>query len=319
MALLWIVFFLQWSFLSVHASDPAPGGRLDLAGARRLALAHSPLLQAESAALDAAAAEIQASRSAFLPTLDATGTFSRSDNPVGVFSSKLWQESFTEQDFGIDRLNRPQPRSNWQTRLILRQPIFNQGSEIIDYRLAQVGGRRAELAAEGCRQAVLYQVEADYHAVLLSGEVCGVLQAALGLARRNLDLAETRHAEGLALKSDVLAARVQATDREQELIRAENDRLLALAALNRTMGLTRTRLGNLPAMTAWRPKSKPLRNGRILQPQGARRPASPRPPRRRPGSRPGRRLSGISPLSISKGCTNSTPRTLGTTRANPGR
>lgn len=81
---------------SLAASEP-----LTLAEAVRLSLTENPGLKAAGLEVLAAEAELAKARARFLPRLDATGTYTYSDNPSQVFMSKLNQRRFTDQDPGF--------------------------------------------------------------------------------------------------------------------------------------------------------------------------------------------------------------------------
>ncbi len=217
-----------------NAQSKAP--KLTLEKALRTALSKNPSVQGADASRSAARADTAIARSAFFPRLDLFETLSRTNSPPMVFTYKLSQEMFTQQDFAINRLNDPGPRSNLQTRIVLTQPLFNQGREYIGYRLSRVAENIAVLDRSTVSQAVAFAVENAYYKVLLAKESVNVLKNALKTAQAHEDLAAKRHRAGLALKSDVLAAEVQRIDIERQLLRAEGNLDIAMAGLNQAMG-----------------------------------------------------------------------------------
>ena len=58
-----------------------------------------------------------------MPKLNYSESWQRSDNPVFVFSSLLTQHQFSEQNFAIGPLNRPDAMNNFQSQLALDQTI----------------------------------------------------------------------------------------------------------------------------------------------------------------------------------------------------
>ncbi len=218
---------------------------LTLKKAFEIALGQNPSIQGAEAAHEAARARLSLARSSFFPRLDLVETFSRTNSPPMVFTYKLGQEMFTEGDFAIDRLNDPDPRSNFQTRLILTQPVFNQGREFIEYKLSKLGEGVAFLDRNLVSQVVIYAVEEAFYQVLLAQETIEVLQSALKTAEAHEALANKRYEAGVALKSDVLAAQVQKTEAERQLLRAEGDLQIAMASLNQAMGVDQDTLWRL--------------------------------------------------------------------------
>ena len=214
---------------------------LTLEEAFETALKNNPMLLEAQAGVEASRHALAEARSYFLPRLDFHENFSRTNNPPAVFSYKLGQEKFTREDFAIKSLNDPDPRSNFKSRFILTQPIFNQGKEILGYKAAKVGRQVASFERLKIVQRVLYDVETAYYQVLLAKEGIEVMQSALEAARAHAELARRRYEAGSALKSDMLAASVKAAEMEQGLAKAQGDFQVALARLNAVMGVDQGR------------------------------------------------------------------------------
>jgi len=220
------------------ASDTQLHRCLDLQAALNTALHKNPAIMQVRSERERARAGITSAISAFLPKLDVDFSLGRSNNSVFVFGSKLNQASFTMQDFELDRLNYPDYRTNWTTRFRLTQPIFNRGREYVGYRLAQAGEDMAEDQERAASQQVFFRVEQAYFRVLLAREAIGVMDSAVKTAREHERLAEKRYEAGLVLKSDVLSASVHRIDMERQRLDVKNQFMMAMAALNRAMGVS---------------------------------------------------------------------------------
>jgi outer membrane protein TolC len=97
--------------LAAGAQEP-----LTLRQAINQALGQSPEAAIAHAGNQDAKAGAAIARSALLPQLGFTEDISRGDDPVYVFGSKLRQHRFTQADFDVNALNRPQPIGNFSTR-----------------------------------------------------------------------------------------------------------------------------------------------------------------------------------------------------------
>ena len=84
-----------------------------------------------------------------LPKVNYSESFTRSDNPVFVFGSLLAQRKFGAQNFAIGSLNRPDALNNFQSQLILDQPLYDAGATRIDVRLLDGGVRLVEVIDDG--------------------------------------------------------------------------------------------------------------------------------------------------------------------------
>ncbi len=224
-----------WIFWGVLSS--AWGEELTLKEARLKALKQHPLLRAAQAEVEAARAGVREARGAFLPRIDLLEVYARTDSPVQVFTYKLAQENFKAEDFLLDRLNHPADYSNWKTQVVITQPIFNQGREILGYRRAKVALSQAEEYLRAVRQRVLFEVERAWLEYRLAEERVRVHDQAVRSARENLRVVERRYAAGQALKSDLLEAQVFLARQEKELASAEHAREVALSALNLVLGM----------------------------------------------------------------------------------
>ncbi len=233
-----LVLLLLFMKGSGMASDAQVHHFLDLQTALHTALHKNPAIRQVRSERERARAGIISAISAFLPKLDVDFSLGRSNNPVFVFGSKLNQASFTMQDFELDRLNDPDYRTNWTTRFRLIQPIFNRGREYVGYRLAQAGEDMAEDQERAASQQVFFRVEQAYFSVLLARKAIGVMDSAVKTAREHERLAEKRYEAGLVLKSDVLSASVHRIDMERQRLDVKNQFMMAMAALNRAMGVS---------------------------------------------------------------------------------
>jgi len=107
-----------------------------LRDAVRMALTGNKSIVAAAASNDAATARVTQARSGFLPKVNYAESWTRSDNPVFVFSSLLTQHQFGEQNFQIGALNRPDFLNNFQSVLSLTRDILN-GEKSLNERTQQ--------------------------------------------------------------------------------------------------------------------------------------------------------------------------------------
>ena len=72
-----------------------------------------------------AQAELLGTRAMYLPNVNASYTFSNTNNPLYAFGSKLNQERITQMDFDPAKLNALDAISNFATKIEVQQPIIN--------------------------------------------------------------------------------------------------------------------------------------------------------------------------------------------------
>jgi outer membrane protein TolC len=217
--------------------ETGPSADLALADAVKLALEKHPALRAAGHQAAAAAAGVNQARAGFLPRVDFSEGFTHSDNPVYAFGSLLNQGRFTSADFAVDRLNHPDPISNWRTNIGGTLPLFMGGRTVLGYQQAELGREAAERGRARIEQDVVFDVVRAYHGVLLAEEARATVEAAVRTAEANLSSAEARYESGVAVASDALAARVRLARLKEEAIAAANQVRLARASLNDAMGV----------------------------------------------------------------------------------
>lgn len=221
-------------FLSspLWAQDP-----LSLKDAVRLAFEKNQSLAASAAAEQAAGSKITAARSGYLPRLNYSESWTRSDNPVFVFSSLLTQHQFTDQNFQIDALNRPDALNNFSSRVSADQSLYDAGktkravnSSELEKNIAGEDGRRT-------RMEVIAGVVRTYWDALLSAQQLAVSVQAIRSAESDLTRAENNLKAGMSTDADVLSIRVHMADVKERQIQRSADFDVARAALNDALGM----------------------------------------------------------------------------------
>ncbi len=237
------------ALFSVLALVPvARGGDpvLALEDAVALALADNHRLAAADADVDVDDARRAEARGARLPNVAFEENVSHSTDPVLVFGSKLRQEAFTQQDFALDALNRPDALSNFNTRVVVEQPLWLGGRIRRGVRAADESLQASLSQRERTRQEVVYGVIDAYTAAVVADAQLRVAGEALETARANTRLVADLREGGLVVESDLLQARVRETEVEEMVARAESARAVSRAALNLEMGRGLDEPLNLP-------------------------------------------------------------------------
>ncbi len=176
-------------------------------------------------------------RARFLPTVNFSETFNFSDSPSQVFMSKLNQRVFTAQDFLLNNLNNPNAYGNFQTGLVMRQPLFQAGEAYLGYKQAQLGREMAAAYILSARQQLLFQVTQAYFGLQLAQANLAVVQQAHRTATEHLHIAQTRFKAGTVVHSDVLSAEVHLAKLTQEEMTAASQVKIAQSALGTVLGL----------------------------------------------------------------------------------
>jgi outer membrane protein len=223
---------LGWGVVALAAAPP-----LTLGEAMLLALQHNPVLKAAGMTTETAEADLAKARARFLPTVNFSETYNFSDRPSQVFMSKLNQRVFTAQDFLLNNLNNPNAYGNFQTGLLMRQPLFQAGEAYLGYKQAQLGREMAAAYILSARQQLLFQVTQAYFGLQLAQANLAVVQQAHRTATEHLHIAQTRFKAGTVVHSDVLSAQVHLAKLTQEEMTAASQVKIAQSALGTVLGL----------------------------------------------------------------------------------
>jgi outer membrane protein len=220
-------------------------GSMTLADAVRVALRQNQSIRASDAAEGAAGRRIDQARSGELPKVNYAESWTRSDNPVFVFSSLLTQRQFGEQNFQIDALNRPGFVNNFQSVVSADQTIYDAGQTRRTIRSAELSREAAGEDHRRTRMEVIAAVVRAYYGAVLSGEQLKSANQALRSAEADLKRAQVARAAGMSTDADVLSIRVHLAAVEEQRIRRAADLDVARAALNDILGLPLDTTNNL--------------------------------------------------------------------------
>ncbi len=221
----------------VAASVSYAAEQLTLEQAVETALSSNPGIKAADARIEAADANVLGSASGFLPKVNLSETWSRTDNPLMVLGTRLNREIVSQSDFNPPNMNNPDAISNYNTRLSVTQPLFNGGREYIGRSQAKLGQEASVLQRDRTRQETVYNVIKAYYGLLLARAHNTVALQSLKTSAETLKLAELRNRAGAVLQSDVLRAKVQHAEVKEMVTRSENGVRLSAASLNFAMGI----------------------------------------------------------------------------------
>jgi len=210
---------------------------LTLADAVRMALDKHPSIEASAARSKAAETRIEQARGSYLPKVNYSEMFARSDNPVFVFSSLLTQHQFSEKNFAIGPLNRPDFMNNFQSVVSVDQVVYDAGQIRNGVRSAELGRKIAGEDERLTRSGVIANVLRAYFGAVLAQEGLNVANEAVKSAEADSKRAETVRAAGMATDADVLSIRVHVSAMREQQIRRTYDLSVARAALNEALGL----------------------------------------------------------------------------------
>lgn len=223
--------------LRANGQQTQPEDQLTLRQAINTALGKNPDAALAHAEQNAARAGVDAARTALFPQLGFTEDISRGNDPVYAFGTRLRQQRFTQQNFALNELNKPAPIGNFATRLNGQWMLFDWLGTEKRIRSARDFAASAASMGEDANQRIILRVVGAYQSELYAQRRLSVARHEQATAEALLRDAQTRVHAGLAVQSDLLAAQVNLSEREQQTIAAEGDVDTAWAGLEAAMGI----------------------------------------------------------------------------------
>jgi outer membrane protein len=215
-----------------HAQAPS----MTLRQAIDRALGQSPQAAIARADVAEAAAGARQARTQLLPQFNFTEDISRGNDPVYVFGQRLRQRQFTQGDFALSALNRPQPIGNFASRFSGSWTVFDSLRTERQIHRADLYRQSADSSRKAADQQIVLRVVAAYQSVLFAQRQVDVAEHEQQTAGALLRQVEQHVNAGLGLESDRMSAEVNAAARTEDLIAARGQLELAWADLGEAMG-----------------------------------------------------------------------------------
>lgn len=190
---------------------------LSLRQAAEAALARSPALDVSRAQVQQAEVGVAQAEGVRLPRLALSLNLTRSNDALTAFGLKLGQQRIEAADFDPARLNNPVAINNFNSRAEITAPIYTGGqlSSRLDMSRAQV--RAAQAGDEGSRQQLLLTTLQAYAGVHLAQAQVQLAEQAQLAAEATAKDSDKLYQQGVIVRSDVLSARVHASDTRARL------------------------------------------------------------------------------------------------------
>ncbi len=227
----WLVLLCCMASLGAAAQEP-----LTLRQAIQQALGASPEAKVASAETREANANASLARTQLFPQLNFSEDISRGDDPVYVFGSRLRQQAFTQADFSLNALNRPQPIGDFASRFSGSWMAFDSFKTEKQIQGADWARRSAASSSKAVNQQIVLHVVGAYQSVLYADREVDVAGHEEQTAEALLTQVNGRVKAGLAVESDRMAAEVNVAARKEDSIAARGDLELAWAELGEAMG-----------------------------------------------------------------------------------
>ncbi|HXS76160.1 MAG TPA: TolC family protein [Terracidiphilus sp.] len=227
----WLVLVSSMIPAGIRAQEP-----LTLRQAIQIALKESPDVDAAKAEVDQSKASASLAKTRYLPQVGFTEDIARGNDPVYVFGTRLRQGQFTQANFALDALNKPEPIGNFATRISGGWLLFDSFRTQKSVQGANLMRMSATFSAKAVDQKVVFDVVQAYQKVLYAERRLEIARHELETAEAVLSSVADHVKAGLAVEADRMSAQVSAAACKQGTIEGQGDLELAWAELRVAMG-----------------------------------------------------------------------------------
>ena len=229
-----VLLVMVWLMPSMDAQQT----KLTLHQAVSIGLEKNPARKLAAADVASAEAGLRLSKMPLLPQIGFTEGFTRGNDPVYVFGTRLRQQRFQASDFSLNRLNRPTPIDNFNMSLAGRWTAFDSLHTQYKMKHASLVKDSATSSAGRSDQEIIYHVISAYESVLMVGRDVEVAQHTVDTSQALMELSRNRVDTGLAVEADALSAAVNRATRQQELIEAQGRQATAWVEFEAAVGVS---------------------------------------------------------------------------------
>ncbi len=209
---------------------------LSLRQAAEVALGQNPELSISQARVVQAESGLKQAEGARMPRVNVSLNVTHTNDALNAFGLKLGQERISAADFNPATLNDPAAISNFNTRVEVTAPLYSGGQIGARQDEARAQVRAAQAGDAAARQQILLDVLQAYQGVHLARAYIQVSEQAKTAAAEYARVTASLHKQGMAVKSDLLSARVNLENAKLRVSEARRQEATALDRLKLLLG-----------------------------------------------------------------------------------
>jgi outer membrane protein TolC len=211
----------------------APVQPIAISGAIDLALKNNPDIHMAIARIRQSEAMIDEAMASFWPVLSLYAEYVQGDAPSAYLFKTIDQRKLPP---GVD-FNDPGWFENYEAGVQGSLNLFNGGRNLLLKRMAETGLQIQELDRQSVENALVASVIHAYYNVLAALDFIRICEESVSTVETQLKITNVQYLAGGVLRSDLLSLEVRLAQAREDLIRAESNQSLSLAALANILGL----------------------------------------------------------------------------------
>ena len=208
-------------------------GLITLAEAITTALENNPDTDMALARIRQSQAMTDQAKASFWPVLSLYGSYSQGDAPSGYLFSTIDQRLLPSHT----NFNDPGWFENYEIGAKVGVNLFNGGRDWLNWHMTQTGLSIRQLDKQAIHNGLASSVINAWYDCLAAEDFIDIAKESVSTVESELRLMQVRYEAGGVLKSDVLSLDVRLAQAKEDLVRAQSNRSLAMAALANLMGL----------------------------------------------------------------------------------
>ncbi|KQK24851.1 transporter [Chryseobacterium aquaticum] len=209
----WVLILMIATFQTVFSQDTISISKTEL---EQKILDNNFQIKMAQKEAELADAELLGTRAMYLPNINASYTFSNTNNPLYAFGSKLNQERITMTDFNPDNLNSPKSISNFATKLEIQQPIINMDA-VYQKKAGQIKSEVLKIKTERTKEYVQFELKKAYMTLQMAYKMVETLENARTTTLANKKVIDNYYKNGIIQKSEVLYMDVRLKEIENQI------------------------------------------------------------------------------------------------------
>ncbi len=223
MKLIWKRFLgmVLFALTAAAMAEPAELRQISLEEAVSLSIRQGYQMGIAREQLAAAQGENLAAWQGLLPRVTLSSGYVRSDDPVTVFGLKLKQGVFSQSDFALRTLNRPENFEDYGSEIRVELPVLNLDAIFGKSAAAMLVNARKQ-SVKRTEEAAVFQTKTAYYGLVLSYESLRAIELAIQSAEAHRNDARSAFEQELINEAEYLAAEVRLAELQEQKIVAEN-------------------------------------------------------------------------------------------------
>lgn len=202
------VFMLNFHFEVIAAEESHPSNTLTFKEFYQKVLVYYPKLKQQDCGVNAAIARKLEAVSGFLPRVQGIVSATRGDDPVFVFGSLLRENAFTQDNFALSSLNKPNLHTTYNVSLQGQMPIFDAFQTISRVKLAKLAIDSAKFEGSLTKMEAFLLAAESYLRAIAVDKMLATVNEVNQASEEDIKQADELKDKGLILGADFYAAKV---------------------------------------------------------------------------------------------------------------